>query len=219
MPDSISSLSDSAIIDVGTQAHDAANANLADYLGVTQQMVDDVKNAYTAFSPQLGLHVQRQAEAKSQTQTKDAARKPLEAALRTLRNVAKAAGTSAAALAALGIPSGASSHAPTTATRPIGSVDTSQRLQHTIKFADSATPDNKRRPRGAMGCEIWSKIDGPPPTDESDCIFVSLDATPPHVVHYGGEFGGKTAHYLLRWRMNDGSVGPWSETITATITA
>ena len=218
MPDSITSLSDSVLIDVATQAHDAANANPGNYPGVTSAMIDAIKTTRDEFSPELALHVQKQAEALSQTQTKNAKRSPLEDALRVLRNVAKAAGASAAALAALGLPSGGGPHAPTTASRPIGTVDTSQRLQHTIKFADSATPDNKRRPRGSMGCEIWCKLDGAPPTDETECHFLTLDSATPYVAQYSGSDGGKTAHYLLRWRMTDGSVGPWSETVSATIT-
>ena len=31
--------------------------------------------------------------------------------------------------------------------------------------------------------------------------------------------GGETAHYMLRWRYKDGSAGPWSETVIATIGA
>lgn len=30
--------------------------------------------------------------------------------------------------------------------------------------------------------------------------------------------GGKMAHYMLRWRMRDGSTGAWGETVSATIT-
>jgi len=29
---------------------------------------------------------------------------------------------------------------------------------------------------------------------------------------------GKMAHYVLRWRMRDGSVGAWGDTVSATIT-
>jgi len=38
-------------------------------------------------------------------------------------------------------------------TRPVVSVDTSQRLQHTIAFADESTPTRKAKPAGVMGAE------------------------------------------------------------------
>jgi len=62
------------------------------------------------------------------------------------------------------------------------------------------------------------KIDGPPPADEKDVVFLTLDAFTPYVAEYGGDRAGKTAHYMLRWRMRDGSVGAWGETVSATIT-
>lgn len=218
MANFLTNLADTNLIDVAKQAFNAANTNLGDYPGVMQAMVDVVKDAYTAFEPKVTLHVQKQAEARVQTQVKDTKRTPLETTLRTLRNVAKAAGASDAALAALGIPSGGGPNAPTIPTRPVGSVNTSQRLQHLISWRDSDSQDNKKKPRGVMGCEIWVKLEGTPPTDENECTFVTLDSATPYLAVYDGTDGGKMAHYLLRWRMRDGSTGPWSETVSATVT-
>ena len=33
-----------------------------------------------------------------------------------------------------------------------------QRLQHTIHFADEATPTSKAKPAGVMGAEVWVKV-------------------------------------------------------------
>lgn len=215
--DSIASLSDSALIDVAEQAFNVMDANLANYPGVTQQQVDDLKTLNNAFIASLTDHVAKQAAAKAATQAKDADRGKDEAQLRLLRNIAKANGTSEANMAALGIPTG-SSNAPSTATFPAGSVNTSERLRHTLDWRDNATPDNRKKPRGAMGCEIWVKIDGPPPGNEKDCTFLTLDAFTPYLAEYDAVDAGKMAHYMLRWRMRDGSVGAWGETISATIT-
>jgi hypothetical protein len=119
---------------------------------------------------------------------------------------------------ALGIPVGNTVDQPA-ATVPVGAVDTSERLRHTISWTDAGSPGIKRRPRGAMGAEIWCKLGGPPPTDEKECSFMTLDAATPYVAQFDGADAGKTIHYLLRWRMRDGSVTAWGETVSATITA
>lgn len=217
MADSISNLSDAELLDVATQAFNVMNANLADYPAVTQQQVDDLKTFYQAFEPDLADHVAKQAAAKAATQTKEASRDVVEAQLRTLRNIAKAAGASEAAMAALGIPVGDAS-APSNATVPAAAVNTSERLRHTISWTDAAALNNKRKPRGTMGCEIWSKIGGAPPVDESDCTFLTLDAATPYLVEYDGAQAGQMAHYMCRWRMRDGSTSAWGETVSATIT-
>ncbi len=93
--------------------------------------------------------------------------------------MSKVGGAAKSDMAALGIPV-QSEKAPANATRPAVRVDTGQRLQHTIHWTEEATPDNKRKPRGAMGAEIWAKFDGPPPIDETECTFLTLDAFTPY---------------------------------------
>ena len=73
-----------------------------------------------------------------------------------------------------------------------------------------------------MGCEIWVKVlpaGEAAPADSSEFGFVFMDTASPHTVEYHGADGGKMAHYMLRWVKRGGRKGPWSETISATITA
>ncbi|HNQ22639.1 MAG TPA: hypothetical protein PKK06_06045 [Phycisphaerae bacterium] len=104
-------------------------------------------------------------------------------------------------------------------TRPVVTVDTSQRLQHTIAFADEATPTRKVKPPGVMGAEIWVKVGDPPPTRASEPSFLSVDTRTPYAADYPGEDAGKTAHYMLRWIATTGEKGLWSETASAMIGA
>ena len=217
MATSLQSASDAELIDIATQCVSAMNGNLADYPGVTQQMVDDLKTYKDAFVPEVALHVTKQAEGKAQTLVKDAKRVWVETQTAMLRNMSKAGNATEAAIAATGIPS-PSSRAPANATQPVGSVDTSKRPRHTISWTDSASPDNKRRPRGSIGCEIFNKLDGAPPVDEKECTYLALDSATPYLTEYPGTDAGKMAHYMLRWRMQDGSVSAWGETLSATIT-
>ena len=41
----------------------------------------------------------------------------------------------------------------------------------------------------------------------------------PYTADFGGENGGKQAHYMLRRQTTRGEPGPWSETATATVGA
>lgn len=101
--------------------------------------------------------------------------------------------------------------------RSIGTVNTSQRLGHEIRFVDEGTPTRQAQPAGAMGCAIWAKI-GTAPTDPSELSFLALARTSPHITEYSGADAGKTVHYMLRWVTTRGETGPWSEPVVATIT-
>ena len=107
-------------------------------------------------------------------------------------------------------------------TRPVGIVDTSQRLRHEIRFTDESTPTSRAKPKGIMGCEIWVKVTAAgqaPPASADELSFVTLDTASPYTAEYDGADGGMTAHYMLRWVRKNGDKGPWSETVSATITA
>jgi hypothetical protein len=215
---SIGNLPDAAFLDLLGNVWTVVKADMSKYPGVSAQDLTDLDSAKTAFGTTLPAHQAAQAAARSATQAKDADRATGDAILRKIVNVAKAAGASEAAMAALGLPSG-SGKAPSHATFPKGTVDTSKRLQHLISWFDNETPENKRKPVGVTGCEIWVKLDGPPPTDQSECQFLTVDSATPYLAEYTGADGGKIAHYMLRWRYRDGSTSAWSETVSATITA
>jgi hypothetical protein len=184
---------------------------------MTTAEITAMNGEVTQYDTDVTAQVAAQAAARSATATKTASRKKVEDGLRKLRSRSKAHGTPDDKVASLGIPS-SSSPSPATATRPDAKVSTSERLRHTIDWTDEATPDNRKKPRGAMGAEIWVKIDGAPPTDDSQCVFLTLDAFTPYLATFDGSQAGKMAHYMLRWRMRDGTTGAWSETVSATIT-
>ena len=185
--------------------------------GTTAPQIAALSTLMDTFDNDVTAQVAAAAASKAATATKEGSRAPLVAAMRGHRDTAKASGATEAQMAATALPFGGEK-VPPSATVPAGSVDTSQRLRHTISWTDAAAPDNKRRPRGAMGAEIFVKIDGPPPTDEKQCTFLTVDAATPYVAQYDGTDAGKMAHYMLRWRMREGSTNAWAETVSATIT-
>ena len=105
--------------------------------------------------------------------------------------------------------------APVPTTIPIGQVDTSRRLEHTISFTneDGATA----KPFGVRGCQIWYKV-GTPAVDPSELSFMFTDTASPHVHQFNGELAGSNVYYWLRWENTRGETGPWSDVVMATIT-
>jgi len=202
-----------------------ANAHLVE-LGIVAADMTPISSAFSDFSTKLFANVTAQQSAQSARQAKDDARDAFESAIRLLvRQLQASTDVDDSERAALGIT--VPDTTPTISsggidTRPIGVVDTSQRLRHEIRFSDEATPTKRAKPAGAMGCEIWVKVAAQgeaPPADPDELSFVAMDTASPYIVEYDGADGGKTAHYMLRWVKTGGEKGPWSETISATITA
>jgi hypothetical protein len=105
--------------------------------------------------------------------------------------------------------------APVPTTVPIGQVDTSRRLEHTISFTNE--DGSSAKPFGVHGCQIWYKI-GTPAVDPSELSFMFTDTSSPHIHQFNGEHVGKNVYYWLRWENTRGETGPWSDVVMATIT-
>jgi len=202
-----------------------AGGHLAE-LGIAPPDIIPISAGKTDFDSKMTANVTAQQAAQSARQAKDDSRDVLEAAVRQLVRRLQASGdvddTERAALGITVPDRVRTATAGDITTRPIGAVDTSQRLRHEIRFSDEATPTKRAKPAGVMGCEIWVKVTAagePAPASADELSFVSLDTATPYIAEFDGSDGGKTAHYMLRWVKSSGDKGPWSETISATITA
>ncbi|MCH8913839.1 MAG: hypothetical protein IIA33_09770 [Planctomycetes bacterium] len=178
--------------------------------------------AQTTWTTDRAAHTAAQAAAEAARQAKDAGRGGLEGVIRPL--VARLQASPAvddAERQALGITVRDTIPTPVgpPLTRPVASVDTSERLQHTISFADEATPTRRAKPAGVRGAQIWVKIGDPAPLDPSELTFLATDTRTPYLATFDGADAKKVAHYMLRWESTRGETGPWSETASATIGA
>lgn len=219
MADFIERASDSGLLAEAAQFHSTVSGVPADY-GLTPAQVTGLQAAITDLQGEVEQHVAAQAAAKSRTQSKNEKRDVLEKMLREFVRLAKAqSALKDSDFSALGQIATVSNYAPlSNPTRPTGKVDTSQRLRHTISFADEATPEQKRKPAGTVGCEIYAKVGGNAPTDGKECSFVALDTATPYLMEFDGADAGKMIHYMLRWSLKDETRSAWSETISATVT-
>lgn len=105
----------------------------------------------------------------------------------------------------------------TAATSPVGIVDFSMRLQHSISYYDEASAHSNAKPAGVHGWEIFMKVDGEAPKDVSELTYVATNTASPYVVKFDGNKVGKTVYYWLRWVNMRGEAGPWSVAVSATI--
>ena len=196
-----------------------ANANLS-ALGLTAADLTPIQNAETSWETATAANVTAQAQAQSARQTKDDARSRQENLVRPLVAQLQASQTVTDAqrqALQLNVRSATRTPAPTPTSRPVATIDTSHRLQHTISFVDELTPTSRAKPDGVTGCEIWVKI-GDTPSDPSELKYLATDTRSPYVAEFDGADAGKTAYYMLRWVNSRGERGPWSQTVSATIT-
>lgn len=172
-------------------------------------------NWQTAYSS----HISAQAQAYGARQGKDTARDDFESLTRQfVRRVQSLPGVTDAQRAQMSITvprERSATGAPQT--RPVTSVNTEQRLRHTVNFVDETTPTSRARPEGVTGCEIWNRV-GDAPTGPSQMTYLGTDTRTPYVAEYDEQDAGRTAYYMLRWINSKGETGPWSQTISATIT-
>lgn len=197
-----------------------ANANLA-ALGLTAADLAPVTAAQTTWTTAFPAHVAAVNAAKAAKQAKDEARAGYVAVIRPLvRRLQASPQVTDAERAGLGItvrqeptPIGP----PTTS--PVCTIECGNRLQQTLRFADSATPTRKAKPAGAIGVEIWNKVGTAPPAGEADLRFVAVDTNSPYVMNFDSADGGKTNYVWMRWVSPTGERGPWGEQAQATIAA
>jgi hypothetical protein len=176
----------------------------------------------TDWETKYAAHITAQSAARGAREAKDESREAYEESIRGLNRTTQAsASVTDENRIGMGLPPAtrdAPTPVPTPTTRPVVSVDTSERLRHIISWVDESTPNRKAKPHGVIGCQVWNKV-GAQPAGPSDLEFVIMDPRSPYIIEYEDAEAGKTAYYMLRWVNSRGETGPWSQTVSATITA
>jgi hypothetical protein len=199
---------------------DYAAANGA-ALGLTPAQITSVQAVHADWGVKYPASITAQAAGNSAVQAKNDSRSGAEELVRSLVGMMQAStAVTDAQRQALGITVRATSRtaagAPTT--KPVATIDTSQRLRHTINFVDELTPTSRAKPEGVQGCEIWMKVGDPAPAGPNDVHYLALDTRTPYTVEFEAADAGKTAYYMLRWISTRAETGPWSQTVSGTIT-
>jgi hypothetical protein len=207
---------------------DAWQKNFVDYvvanaaaLNITPAQVTSLQGQQTDWGVKFPNSNAKQAEANSAVQGKNDSRSLYQDLIRSYVNIVQSSPeVTDAQRQALGITVRSTTRAavgPPTS-KPMANVDTTQRLRHTINFVDELTPTTRAKPDGVQGCEIWTKVGDPAPAGPSEVHYLALDTRTPYVVVFDAADAGKTAYYMLRWISTRGETGPWSATVSGTIT-
>ena len=75
------------------------------------------------------------------------------------------------------------------------------------------------KPAGVRGVQIWRKIGGDVPVDETELEFVSEFTRTRVKLDYPMSQGSQVVHYQARWVSTRGETGPWGEQVSATVVA
>lgn len=190
-------------------------------LGLKNDQVSAITDKQTA----LTTAAQELADAEATFNAKQAAfntadEEAVRAARAQVRQIQANPNVTDALRAELGVPirdTTPTAPAPLTS-RPVLTIDFSQRSQHILDYRDSETPTSRARPDNATGCEFRRHIGTAPPAGTGQFVYLDTDQSTPYIVQYGDEDAGKIASYIARWVHANGNKGPWSETVSATIT-
>lgn len=196
------------------------NTNFA-ALGLTMAQNTALQNLGTQWTADYNAHLNAQSSANAAAAAKDTTRGLAEDTLRpNVRTIQANTAVTNEQRAAMGItiPDTIKTPSPVPATRPGGTVDNRQRLMHITHYFDETTPNSKARPEGVRGIEFWLKIGGPPPVGPNEVAYAGSDTRSPFSWIFDAADAGKMAHWMMRWINTRGEPGPWSETLSFTIT-
>jgi hypothetical protein len=189
--------------------------------GISATDITAVVAQQTLWTPAFTKASNKQNRSSADVQAKDDARKAYETTLRKfvaqwLANNSKVANSDRERM---GLTVKQTGHTPVSvpSTSPAGSIDFSVRLQHSIGYADEATPRSKAKPDGVHGCEVWVKIGGDAPKDTTELTFLATNTSTPYVAKFSATDSAKTVYYRLRWVNTRGQQGPWSSIISAMV--
>lgn len=194
-------------------------------LGLAASDVAKLESLRKQWADDYANHEQQQALASAAAASKTDSRAVFERQLRAAaREIQARSATTDAERGALGltIPDMTPTRVGPPETRPILSIDASQRLRHSLHFVDEATPTRRAKPHGVASIQIWTAVraaGAPAPTDPADFRFAGLATRTPTRIELTGADAGKTAYYMARWVNARAVVGPWSAIAMATVGA
>jgi len=189
-------------------------------LGVSDATAAALTALQTTWTAAYSAHQTAQSTATSKRQEKDDARAPYAALIRSavgqMQKNPAVTDTQRAAME-ITVPDQTHTPAPTPTSRPVGKIDTSQRLQHKIEFRDENTPTSRAKPAGVAYCELHLFIGTTAPAGPEAMHLQAVDKSAPYLMEFASSDAGKTAWWALRWVNTRGEHGPWSAMVSATI--
>lgn len=197
------------------------NSNFATY-ELTAADALAISDAVDAFALALPIAEDPATRTPVNINLKDNARNAAEQICRQYVQLIKYnAGISDAAKIAIGVRPVNNSRDPIFAptTSPLLNVIAATPGAHTLRFADSKTPDSAKKPFGAANLQLFIAVADAPIADADDAMFHGIYTKNPVGVLFAQEDDGKMATYFGRWAGRRGDVSPWSVPVSLRIAA
>ena len=190
--------------------------------GLTAPDATTITAKHAAYSAAYAAAVNPDTRTSVTIATKDAAKADLAVCIRGFAAMIKAdTGVLDAKKLGLGLLLGGDGRTPVPAplTFPMLAIPASGPLTHTIRFADSTTPDKRSKPEGVVALQLFCEVGSAAPTDPLECRFQRVVTKQPYQMQFGSADAGKTAFYYARWQTRTGLTGPWSQVKSMTVAA
>ena len=194
--------------------------------GLSSTDVNNFNNLWNNWNTTYPAHKAHVEAGLAITAGKDGARAPLVTQIRALGKVFRARrelgnisdqNLVEAGFSVLGQPTNTSG---TPDTKPVLTIDASQRQRHEPAWRDEATPGKTARPANARTCEIRGIVlaaGAMPPDDPETWPYKAEDPKTPHLITYEVEELGKEGWVAARWIGYNGEPGQWSAVVHSTI--
>ena len=91
--------------------------------------------------------------------------------------------------------------------------------QQELRYADTTTPDSRKKPFGASELQLFVATGTAENAPLADAKFYGKFTRNPVVVDFDAADDGKVATYYARWASARGEVGPWSLPVSMRIAA
>lgn len=196
-------------------------ANFATY-ELTSADATTISNAVQAFADALAIVAEPTTRTPVNVNTKDTLRNAAENLCRQYATQIKYNnGISDASKIAAGVRPVNNSREPifVPQTSPLVNVTAATPGAHTVRFADSLDPNERKKPFGAASLQLFCFIGDEPTVNEDDAKFIGLFTKNPIAVAFDPDDDGKMATYFARWSGKRGDTGPWSLPVSMRIAA
>lgn len=117
----------------------------------------------------------------------------------------------------LNLPNNSPSPIPAPTSSPIIAVIGSTPGQHTMRFADSNTPDKRSKPQGVTAMQVFRTIGVSVATDPDAALLYGTFTKQPFAINYDSGDAGKVSTLWARWVTRTGLIGPWSSSVSAIV--
>ncbi len=212
-------MKDSLLISFG-RSFISGFSQIASALGVSGDKLNELASVIDEYETTLQEIYSTRNHLQSLTTKKNSLRNTLKALIRALTRKARSdSNLTNTQLALVGLKPRDRIRTPskTPETAPYITIDIQRNRQHVIGVYDYETANNRAKPEGVIGAEIWVYVGNSDEMTEKNMRYIGTATRRRLSFTHDEEDAGKEAQYLARWINRRGERGMWSNKSSATI--